>query len=71
MVLPLKIKNGGTNMKTERLNFQWFEREDRRKPLRASLGRDCKLRLGEELRKKVPQTIRIGFDTKNRTPKSS
>ena len=53
-------------MKTERLNFQWFEREDRRKPLRASLGRDCKLRLGEELRKKVPQTIRIGFDTKNR-----
>lgn len=53
-------------MKTERLNFQWFEKEDRRKTLRASLGRDCKLRLGEELRKKVPQTIRIGFDTKNR-----
>lgn len=53
-------------MKTERLNFQWFEKEDRRKPLRASLGRDGKLRLGEELRKKVPQTIRIGFNTRNR-----
>lgn len=53
-------------MKTEKLNFQWFEKEDRRKPLRASLGRDGKLRLGEELRKKLPQTIRLGFDTKNR-----
>lgn len=53
-------------MKTERLNFQWFEKEDRRKPLRASLGRDGKLRLGEELRKKLPPTIRLGFDTKNR-----
>ena len=53
-------------MKTEKLNFQWFEKEDRRKPLRASLGRDGKLRLGEELRKNLPATIRIGFDTKKR-----
>lgn len=53
-------------MKTEKLNFQWFEKEDRRKPLRASLGRDGKLRLGEELRKRLPPTIRLGFDTKNR-----
>ena len=53
-------------MKAEKLNFQWFEKEDRRKPLRASLGRDGKLRLGEELRKKLPPTIRLGFDTKNR-----
>ena len=53
-------------MKTEKLNFQWFEKEDRRKPLRASLGRDGKLRLGEELRKRLPPTIRLGFDIKNR-----
>jgi len=32
-------------MKTEKLNFQWFEKEDRRKPLQAFLGQDGKLRL--------------------------
>ena len=53
-------------MKTEQLHFQWFEKEDRRKPLRASLGRDGKLRLREELQKRLPPTIRLGFDTKNR-----
>jgi len=54
-------------MKTTKFNFQWLEKEDRRKPLRATLGRDGKLRLGEELRKKLPAAIRLGFDSKNRT----
>lgn len=53
-------------MKTEKLNFQWFEKEDGRKNLRASLRKDDKLHLGEELRRKLPPTIRVGFDTKNR-----
>lgn len=54
-------------MKTEKFNFQWFEKEDRRKPLRATLGRDGKLRLGEELRRKLPEAIFLGFDVKKRT----
>jgi DNA-directed RNA polymerase specialized sigma subunit len=54
-------------MKTEKFNFLWFEEEDRRKILRASVCTDCKLHVGEELRRKLPARIRYGFDKENRT----
>ncbi len=49
-------------MKSDKLNFQWFEKEDRRKFLRASVSRDGKLRLGKSLRESLPPFIQIGFD---------
>lgn len=42
--------------------FHWFEQEDRRKRLRASVSTEGKLRLGRSLREKLPQFIQIGFD---------
>ena len=66
MVSPLKKQNGGIIVKTAKLNFLWFEEENRRKVLRASVCTDNKLHLGEELRKKLPTQIRYGFDKANR-----
>ena len=53
-------------MKMEKFNFCWFEGENRRKILRASICTDCKLHVGEELRRKLPAKIRYGFDKENR-----
>lgn len=44
--------------------FQWFEPEDARKRLRASISKDGKLRLGRGLRAVLPPYIQIGFDAK-------
>lgn len=44
--------------------FEWFEKEDRRRVMRASVGRDGKLRLGRLLRTQLPPCIRIGFDAR-------
>ena len=52
-------------MKSEKLEFLWFEGEDRRKVMRASLCTDWKLHIGEELRKNLPEMIRYGFDKTN------
>lgn len=51
-------------MKISKYHFQWFEKEDRRKSLRASVSKDGKLRLGKSLREKLPPYIQIGFDPK-------
>ena len=53
-------------MKKTAPTIQWFTCEDRRRVMRASIGTDQKLRLGEELRKQVPTDIRLGFDAQNR-----
>lgn len=60
-------EKGGIWMKTARYHFKWFEKEDGRKRLRASIGEDGKLRIGRTLRTKLPQYIRIGFDENNLT----
>ncbi len=44
--------------------FRWFEPEDARKGLRASISRDGKLRLGQTLRSVLPPNIQVGFDVK-------
>lgn len=49
-------------MKRKNFDFQWFEKEDRRSELRASVGKDRKLRIGRKLRSVLPRFIRIGFD---------
>lgn len=49
-------------MKSEKFNFQWFEKEDRRKSFRASVHQDGTLRLGKPLREELPPFIQIGFD---------
>lgn len=49
-------------MKSISYHFNWLEREDGRKRLRASVSRDGKLRLGKGLREKLPRFIRVGFD---------
>ena len=49
-------------MKPTNYKFRWFEKEDRRKLLRASVSRDGKLRLGRTLRSKLPRFIQVGFD---------
>lgn len=49
-------------MKSEKFNFQWFEKEDRRKSFRASVSRDGKLHLGKSLREHLPPCIQIGLD---------
>lgn len=51
-------------MKRKKYDFYWFEKEERRSMLRASVGKDEKLRLGRALKAALPQFIRIGFDTK-------
>lgn len=53
-------------MKTGNYNIQWFEKEDARKVLRASVSKDGKIHLGQGLREQLSPYIRIGFDTKNR-----
>ncbi|MDE6281209.1 MAG: hypothetical protein K2M15_05385, partial [Oscillospiraceae bacterium] len=50
-------------MKSEKFNFQWFEKENRRKSFRASVSRDGKLHLGKPLRENLPPFIQIGFDS--------
>ena len=49
-------------MNQKKYDFQWFEQEDKRKALRASVGRDGKIRFGKTLRQQLPGRIRIGFD---------
>ena len=51
-------------MNVQKYHFQWFEREDGRRALRASVGQDGKLRLGRKLREMLPERIRIGFDAR-------
>lgn len=46
--------------------FQWFDHEDARRGLRASISKDGKLRLGRSLRSVLPPYIQIGFDAKYR-----
>lgn len=50
-------------MKSEKYSFQWFEKEDRRKSLRASVSRDGKLHLNKSLRESLPPFIQIGLDS--------
>lgn len=50
----------------QKYNFQWFEPEDHRKDLLASVSRDGKLRLGKNLLGKLPPFIRVGYDTSAR-----
>lgn len=54
-------------MRPTQYDFQWFDREDRRKRPRASLSRNGMLCLGTALRHQLPPTIRIGFDAKTKT----
>lgn len=54
-------------MRTASYHFRWFEKEDGRKPLRVSVGKDGKLRIGKTLRARLPQYIRIGFDESKMT----
>ena len=53
-------------MNRERYEFQWFDREDGRKKLRASVGKDGILRLGKGIRALLPEHIRVGFDQKHK-----
>lgn len=50
-------------MKSEKFNFQWFKKADRRKFFHASVSRDGKLHLGKSLREYLPPCIQIGLDT--------
>ena len=54
-------------MKIAQYDFEWFEKEDGRRQLYASVDRHGWLFLGTALRKALPQTIRLGFDTKTKT----
>lgn len=45
-------------------DFQWFEHEDGRQALRASVSRGGQLRLGKGLRQALPARIRVGFDAR-------
>ena len=47
-------------------DFQWLEKEDRRRGYRASVGRDGKLRLGKNLRGVLPEFIQVGFDAEQK-----
>lgn len=49
-------------MKAAKLKIEWFQKEDRRKSLRASICRDGMLHLGKPLRAKLSRSIRVGFD---------
>lgn len=53
-------------MKTGNYNFQWYEKEDARKVLRVSIGKDGKMYLGQGMRELLPSYIKVGFDEKNR-----
>lgn len=53
-------------MKTGNYNFQCYEKEDARKILRASIGKDGKMYLGQGMRELLPSYIKMGFDEKNR-----
>lgn len=53
-------------MKVKTLEFQWFEKEDRRRLCRASIGQDGMLRLGLVLRRILPPAIRLGFDARQK-----
>lgn len=53
-------------MKTVNYNFQWYEKEDARKILRVSVGKDGKMYLGQGMRELLPPYIKVGFDEKNR-----
>lgn len=53
-------------MKVTKYEFEWFEKEDRRKRCRASVGRDGMLRLGQALRQALPPAIRLGFDVRQK-----
>lgn len=54
-------------MKSEKFNFQWFEKEDRRKSFHASVSRDGKLHLGKSLREHLPPYIQVGLDADTMT----
>lgn len=49
-------------MSVKHYTFQWFQREDRRRRLLASVSREGRLRLGGPLYRKLPPFIRTGFD---------
>ena len=53
-------------MKTVNYNFQWYEKEDARKVLCVSVGKDGKMYLGQGMRELLPSYIKVGFDEKNR-----
>ena len=53
-------------MKLTKYEFQWFEKEDRRRRCRACVGRDGMLRLGQVLRQALPPAIRLGFDARQK-----
>ena len=62
--MPPVILKEAIRMKSEKFNFHWFEKEDRRKSLRAAVHRDGKLHLGKPLLEKLPPFIQIGFDSR-------
>lgn len=49
-------------MKSEKLNIQWFEKENLRNSFHASVSRDGKLHLGKSLREYLPPYIQVGLD---------
>ena len=53
-------------MKIGNYNFKWYEKEDARKILRVSVGKDGKMYLGQGMRELLPSYIKVGFDEKNR-----
>lgn len=53
-------------MKLTKYEFQWFEKEDRRRRCRASVGQDGMLRLGQVLHQALPPAIRLGFDARQK-----
>lgn len=54
-------------MRLAKYEFQWFDKEDKRKALRASVGANGKLHLGQLLRKQLPAHILVGFDARQKT----
>lgn len=53
-------------MKTAKTSIQWFDAEDHRQNMRASIGTDQKMRMGRELQRNLPLDIRLGLDIQNR-----
>ena len=51
-------------MRIQKYEFQWFEKEDRRRQYRASISRSGRLRLGRTLRQALPCSVRVGFDSR-------
>lgn len=58
---------GISKLKTKKYDFQWFEKEDGRRSMRASVSTDGKLRLGRGICAVLPPWIRVGFDTGTKT----